>query len=267
MPSFLDDTTTQVDAEVSETTWEDAGGAPPAEDAFEALAPGSLEDPEPEPMDVVGPVSTPRRRSSERANLLGSGNGNGNEGSLAIVFGSVLLLGSIALAFLPGADQGTSWLARMGLEPRTLTVLGALVVVSGLLRRAIAGLHKRLDAAEGQSNGVDALQATLQEGLQFLVDAQHASNERPPAAGEELQHVLVSLQRQDEKVNNLTKAIKMYGKPLMEISGQGTELAGGVGMVKTAVDVGTEATKQAFARLETQLRSVGGPKQEFVELQ
>jgi BioD-like phosphotransacetylase family protein len=103
----------------------------------------------------------------------------------------------------------------------------------------------------------------LQESLQFLVAAQQATAAKAPAAGEELQHVLITLQRQDEKINNLTKAIKMYGKPLMEISGQGTELAGSLAQIKTAVEAAAEVGRQANHRLESQLRSTGTPKQEL----
>ena len=37
--------------------------------------------------------------------------------------------------------------------------------------------------------------------------------------------MLIALERQDEKVNNLSKSLKMYGKPLMEIATQGNDIA------------------------------------------
>jgi uncharacterized protein YoxC len=78
----------------------------------------------------------------------------------------------------------------------------------------------------------------------------------------------MAVQRQDDKVNNLTRAIKMYGKPMMEIANQGTDLAGSVAAVKTLVEGGSESARQAMVRMETQLRTnQASHKQELGELQ
>ena len=42
----------------------------------------------------------------------------------------------------------------------------------------------------------------------------------------------MSLERQDDKINNLSRALKMYGKPLMEIANQGADVAAQVAEVK-----------------------------------
>ena len=60
--------------------------------------------------------------------------------------------------------------------------------------------------------------------------------------------LLMSAQRQDENTNNLTKAVKMYGKPLMDIPNPVTELA-------ATRDHGRKATE---ARAETARRPAAG---------
>jgi len=75
----------------------------------------------------------------------------------------------------------------------------------------------------------------LQETLEELLD--RASQDVDGAAnGAELEQALLALQRQDQKINNLTKATKMYGKPLMEIAAQCAELVGGVGQLREQVE-------------------------------
>ena len=78
------------------------------------------------------------------------------------------------------------------------------------------------------------------------------------AAADDTQQLMLSLQRQDQKINNLTKAIKMYGKPLMELAGQGTELAGNVAHVKALIEGAAESTRQNVNRVEQLVRSDGG---------
>lgn len=174
----------------------------------------------------------------------------------------VLAAAGLGVATLQGIQIGLA--DRLGVTPFGMFLFGSILVATGFVRRRIATVHTALEATGSQrTSGHDA----LQEGIQFLVDAHHATAAKAPAAGEELQHVLVTLQRQDEKINNLTKAIKMYGKPLMEISGQGTELAGSLAQIKTAVEAAAEVSRQANTRLESQLRNSGTPKQELAELQ
>ncbi|MCU0865420.1 MAG: hypothetical protein MUC36_16675 [Planctomycetes bacterium] len=153
-------------------------------------------------------------------------------------------------------------LQNFGLDGSHLLILGAVSIAAGFVRRQVGVVQQRMAAADAQRQlETDALQQSVLD----LATAHQAAGEKPPP-GEELQHLMMAMQRQDEKVNNLTKAIKMYGKPLMEIAAQGTELAGSVAGVRTVVDGGAESTRQAIARLEGQLRSLGG-KQELAELQ
>jgi chromosome segregation ATPase len=78
--------------------------------------------------------------------------------------------------------------------------------------------------------------------------------------------VLVALQRQDEKLVNLTKAVKMYGKPLMEISGQTAELGATLAQTKHAVDAAALAVRDNFERLESRVAAGGTVPQELLDL-
>lgn len=145
-----------------------------------------------------------------------------------------------------------SALAPYGLQPATMLVLGALLIAAASVRRNVLLLERRLGAGSSEDT------AALRADVQSLVESQRAHEARAPAAGEELQHVLLLLQRQDEKVNNLTKAIKMYGKPLMEIAGQTTELAGALNQLRTSIDVSSGETREAIARIEATTQASAG---------
>ncbi|MBL8749363.1 MAG: hypothetical protein JNK78_09385 [Planctomycetes bacterium] len=190
-------------------------------------------------------IGRPPRNRKERTANAGSGSIGG------LLFGAALVAAAVVLGVAPIAPAALESLSRLGVSSATLLVAGVVFLAAGSNRRHIAALQGRVDDLGGNTEDV----TSLREGMQFLVESQHASNERPPAAGEELQHVLIALQRQDEKINNLTKAIKMYGKPLMEISGQGTELSGAITHIRTAVEAGNEAAKQTFGRMEKQLEA------------
>jgi hypothetical protein len=179
-------------------------------------------------------------------------------GALGLCAGVMLATTGLLAPKVPAIADA---LANFGLDGGNLMILGAVAMAAGFVRRQVGVVQQRLATTELQRAAeVEALQNSLQE-----LTAHHTTGDKP-AAGEELQHLLMAMQRQDDKVNNLTKAIKMYGKPLMEIATQGTELAGSVAAVRTVVDGGTESTRQAITRLEGQLRSLGG-KQELAELQ
>ena len=261
LPSFLD-----VNNEVEAIPADAPANAEMGSTASDTTSPPAdalSTDNGPEPATMAPPAATlaqpsprPRLGRSPRQRTPGK-----RLSMLAMVIGALFCAGSIGLCIVPG--EPAAELAQKPLPPQSLLVLGTILFVAGASQRRIGSLQQRLDDAEHQrAEGADALQQSLRD----LVLAQHTNSEKP-AAGEELQHVLVSMQRQEEKINNLTKAIKMYGKPLMEISGQSTELAGGLAQVKTAVEATNESTRQALARMEAQLRNHGAQKQDSGELQ
>lgn len=244
LPGFLDEPTEQPTGEIGTATAPETGVDDEATTGDEA--PPAAGGPEPT-------RSRPRRATAHPE--------NGPRGTLLLAAGGALLAGSLVLPFLPSGGQLGWAMTRTGASPMLLFVLGAVLAGLGFVRRQVAALRDEMRRDDGD----DELQRSVQEGLGFLISAQQAASERPPAAGEELQKVLLALQRQDEKVNNLTKAIKMYGKPLMEISAQGAELGAALAQIRTTVEATGETGRQSFSRLETQLRTAPG-KTELAEL-
>jgi hypothetical protein len=157
----------------------------------------------------------------------------GPSGLLARVAGAALLLAGVVVAVLAGRGTIPPALMEYGLQPATLFTVGAVVLGVGMVRRQIRLL--------GSSQRDEVL-----ESLQFLVDHQRASAERPPAKGEELDRVLAQLERQDEKVNNLTKALKAYGKPLLEIASSSADVTAQI-----------DALRSGQQKVETAMRGAG----------
>jgi hypothetical protein len=177
-------------------------------------------------------------------------------GKVAMFGGGLLLAAGLAMSLLP---ELAAKVAAYGVQPNLPFVAGTLLFTVGAMQRHASRLQHRLDEAENRrQQEAEALHQNLQ---QLVV----GSAGKAPADGGDLQHMLLSMQRQDEKITNLTKAIKMYGKPLMEISGQGTELAGGLASLKALVDGGVESNRQGMSRIESQLRAPQNQK-EFTEL-
>jgi hypothetical protein len=160
-------------------------------------------------------------------------------GMAGTVTGLLLAAGGAALGwFAPAELQAT--LGRVGLGAGSLVVVGAVVAAAS----RVIGSVRHAAAARAE-----ALSASLRADVRYLVAAQRSHDEKAPAAGEELQHLLMLLQRQDEKINNLSKAIKMYGKPLMEIAGSSTEVATTLSQVRAAVDAGKQERQQIGATI------------------
>ena len=192
-------------------------------------------------------------------------------GALLLTLGLAVLAAATLLGTTLLGSNAAVALARLGLDSGTLFVLGTVLTTGALLQRH-QGRAQRAEAGGTAAHEPEWVRSA-QESLQFLVASQQAHNERPPAAGEELQHVLIALQRQDEKINNLTKAIKMYGKPLMEISEQTTELAGAATQTRAAIETSAGTVRESLARLGQQIEQKleqaladGGAQQERAEL-
>jgi hypothetical protein len=254
LPSFLD-------------TSEDGGGTDPAaahevvnEDA-EAPADGS--DPAATtgefddgglvdaPMDgsdatIAEPAPTVPRRQRARARTRRAG--GGGIAALATAFAGA----GLAVAAVPSLGDTLPPFVHAP----SLIVLATVLFTGAICIRRIGALRNELDDQEERRAEANA---ALLEDIQRLLPAQTDTSG--------LQHLRLAMQRQDEKVNNLTKAIKMYGKPLMEIASQCAEINGGVAQTKTAVEGIAEATRQSTSRLEAQLRApAAGGKTDLGEL-
>lgn len=186
-------------------------------------------------------------------------------GGAGIALGVLLLLGGLGLGFGYANGMISTGLQAYGLAPQTLLLLGGITVAAGLLRRSQVATARRLDLALAEQ---DERARQMSENLDYLVD-HHGSTDldKPPAQGEELQRMLLHLQRQDEKVTNLTKAIKMYGKPLMEISNLSADIGAMVTQLKTHLEGLLEQNRQGFTRVELALQAGDGDQQLLEGLQ
>lgn len=172
---------------------------------------------------------------------------------IGAMVGAACLLGGIVATVLQGSGSLTTSLRSVGLDAPVLLTIGAVVFVLSIVRRQHAMAQARYEQlAQAQTEK----ESDLQGSLQYLVEQQQLSAERPPAEGEELQRVLVALERQDEKVNNLTKALKMYGKPLMEIATQGNDIAAQVQQQKQMLDALQSSMAQSLAQLASASKAI-----------
>jgi archaellum component FlaC len=200
--------------------------------------------------DRDNPYETPSAASKPTARRRNQFQSIPLAGSVGIMFGATLTLTGLVTAALPAATAALA----VAIAPQTITLLGLAVFAIGTCQRQTSRVQQRLQALEtGRNAADDELRNTLAQILQ-------GQRGQDTHAGEidDAQHLMLSLQRQDQKINNLTKAIKMYGKPLMEIAGQGTELASNITQVKTLIETASESSKESASRIEQIIRSDEG---------
>jgi uncharacterized protein YoxC len=247
LPDFLADPTAAApDAEPDAVP----GECGLSNESDEDPAPEQEDAPEPEaglePPTAAEPVTPQARRRGDQHGT----RAHQPKGSPGLVILSILCLGAGGVL---GYAQGQGKLIELrdfGGTPATLLVAGIVCAVGANLRR-----HGAVDQTKiaAQLESEAATGDDLRASLAYLVSAQQAQAQRPPAAGEELQRVLLTLERHDEKINNLTKAMKMYGKPLMEIANQVADIGAGVTSTKTDVESVLEITRTGFTRIESDI--------------
>lgn len=162
---------------------------------------------------------TRRRDRTSRAEPHGGVN-------ILLFAGWFILMGAVGLLLVGfvASEQMRIFLESLGtagLTPTALLTISVVVIGTAILRRRQANIEVRVGEVEATLLDNDT---GITASLDYLVEAQEQHLDRPPASGEELERVLFVLERQDEKVNNLTRAIKMYGKPLIEITKQMAEV-------------------------------------------
>lgn len=152
-----------------------------------------------------------RRRRHRRASTRSTRGG----GMGLCVVGTLLVLGGLALAVLltskPATLGNLAQFLTTGVTPGTIVMVGFALLAGGLVIRAT------------QNNDTERLEDSL---VRVEDSVERLANTTPAIEGDELHRVLMLLQRQDEKVNNLTRAIKMYGKPLVELGNASSDILG-----------------------------------------
>ncbi|MFK7738936.1 MAG: hypothetical protein AB8H80_01335 [Planctomycetota bacterium] len=178
-------------------------------------------------------------------------------GSFAMIAGMLIAVAGLAAMIAPAFGNV---LHNVGIEPQMVSIMGLVLFGIGAGQRRAGWTHQRIFQLEEQRANDD--ERMLQSIETLLQEFQERSGTNPAATptttdSGEVQHVLLSLQRQDQKINNLTKAIKMYGKPLMEIANQCSDLASRLGKVKTLVEGSSEMSRQGLHRVAESIRDGG----------
>ena len=148
-------------------------------------------------------------------------------------------------------------LTRIGLSPTLLLGFGMLTLGVGTL------LGRQLR----QTENVMRLQSVLHELLgvvdqvEVTTRALHtadASRAATALSGDEFGQVLFALQRNEEKLVNLTKATKTFGKPLVEMNTQIADAAAQVAQSQVMIQALRVASENGLNRVEETLRQQGG---------
>jgi hypothetical protein len=143
--------------------------------------------------------------------------------------------------------------ATLGLTPGAFLACAAAFAAAAATQGRCAREFARLaEAAQAQQAEAAALRA------------QFASRSGGTQGGGELVKVMLALQKQDEKTTNLSRAVKMYGQPLVEISGQTTDLVASMQQLQRQVEQaaarpatsGVEPLAQALGRIEVNLAAI-----------
>jgi hypothetical protein len=166
-------------------------------------------------------------------------------GLLLIAFG----LGLLAGWSVGGGHAGVrDFFAQMGMAPVDL-------ILVGLLLTGLAGIWRRQRQYERKLREKDsATSEQVETQLRYLVES-HAQRPDGNYSSQDLQQVLHLLQRQQEKIGNLSKATKMYGKPLLEITNQLSESGHQISEIGSRLGAVKIILEQSSNRLEMAIRT------------
>ena len=142
--------------------------------------------------------------------------------ALILAAGLLMTVAGFTLSLMAMLDESAGGAMMANLRNSGLTP-GLIVSVGLVMLTLVAVVRRHHEAVQLQLQQCLDDNHTNTEYLEYLVEAQRQTLSRRPASGEELEQVLLSLARQDDKINNLTKALKMYGKPLVDVNRLATE--------------------------------------------
>lgn len=138
------------------------------------------------------------------------------------------------------------------------------LVLAGIVLVGISGIWKRLHHHESELAGLthtaesdSDLSAHIHEQLNYLIDNQST----PTTSGgnaDEIQQIAHLLERQEQKITNLSKATKMYGKPLLEITNKVAESARQLTDLSEALDSVKATMEQSTQQLAATVKESMG---------
>lgn len=142
---------------------------------------------------------------------------------------------------------------RVGLAPIHLLALGALLLGLGSAARRQRRLHGYIAQLNAGQDLIGSIVSSVQAATRALQDAEARRNEQP-ASSEDMNFMRFEMQRYDEKIVNLTKAMRSFGAPVMEISKQLGDTAHLLSQQKASLDELRSATEARHAALDAALR-------------
>ena len=130
---------------------------------------------------------------------------------------SGVVIGALAVGGVAGVSGVLDTVGALGLGPGMFLVTGIVLVVLGSIRTQS---HQRARHDELHLGRIERALERLSTR-----EVPTAAPSAPQTDDARIDHALLALERQDEKLANLTRATKMYGKPLIDITKQVAELA------------------------------------------
>lgn len=173
------------------------------------------------------PIDAP----ADAAWLPPEGRRGGAPGTPWFVAGVMVAVAGVGLAVWSAASPATAATAmeaigRAGLAPIHLLFTGLLICGFCAVQ---SHLDRRLRTLEEESARKDA---DLHQMVGWLVEAQETRNTSSQSPALE---IATFLQTHEDKINNLTRALKLYGKPLVEITNKITDTHRQLGDLQRAV--------------------------------
>jgi hypothetical protein len=163
----------------------------------------------------------------------------------------------IALWSTGTAPEGlVAFLQRTGIAPVDLVLVGIVVLGLALLGRRLRQHDSGMLAAHGVERDAaqwDELRAQIDELIAHRPSGDSGGD--PANVMEAVQRAIHLIERQQEKITNLSKATKMYGKPLLEITNQLAETSRGVAELGSRMDALKVIIEQTTARLDATVRT------------
>ena len=116
----------------------------------------------------------------------------------------------------------TNLLSDTGLTPGLLTVLGIIMAITTRLMSRLNDMDRQL--AQHADWVYDASTSTG-ESLEFLMDSQDDMENQRAQSTHRLDGLVNSIANQDQKIASIANTLRMYGKPLSEVSRHVTEIS------------------------------------------
>lgn len=167
--------------------------------------------------------------------------------------GGTMLLAIGCALLIAGVGFATWTVLSPKLAPQSFLNLGVTpfsVIATAMILIAMSSLRRQQDHV---GNRTDAYVAPMHEMLAYIAQRAEGRVER-----EEIERTMIAIQRLDEKIQNLSRATKMYGKPLVDVANQMQEAANHLQEIEGSLDGVVEKVESSSRRLGEDLSKLIG---------